>query len=299
MVGGAGNDTFVVDHTGVVINATQGGTDAVRANISYTLGTSLDNLTLTGTSSLFGQGNTGDNIITANSAGDTLDGGTAGTDTLVGGTGNDTFVIDHTGVVINATQGGTDTVSASISYTLGAHLDNLTLTGTNSLTGTGNVFANIITANSAGDTLDGGQGNDTIYGGSGSDVYQFSVGDGKDVVMADPGGTNIVNIGTSYDNIAIFKNGTGANTTYTLSYSADNSAEVTFKTTGSGINLQINDDGSNGGTHYITQTEIDKIITDINTYATTHTGITSVEAVMTAMQSDDAFKTIITTDWHT
>ena len=61
----------------------------------------VENLALTGTSTIKGTGNTLDNVLTGNSAAntltggagnDTLDGG-AGTDSLVGGAGNDTYVL--------------------------------------------------------------------------------------------------------------------------------------------------------------------------------------------------------------
>ena len=211
MVGGAGNDVYIVDSLGdTVTEAANAGTDEVEtalasyslagiANLENLIGTALGGQTLTG--------NALDNVIAGNGGNDTLDGG-AGNDTLIGGTGddtmsggpgddmmvggagadaltggagNDTYVVDNIGGVVTEAAGqGTDTVQSSLSYTLGADVENLTLTGVASLYGVGNTDGNVLTGNGAAnflvdlagnDTLDGGAGADGMLGGTGNDMY--------------------------------------------------------------------------------------------------------------------------------
>jgi Ca2+-binding RTX toxin-like protein len=93
---------------------------------------------------------------------------------MAGGGGNDTYTVDDVGdVVVEATGAGTDHVRSSVSYTLGAFVENLTLLGTNNTNASGNLFANIITGNSGNNIIAGGFGMDTLAGGSGSDVFRF------------------------------------------------------------------------------------------------------------------------------
>jgi Ca2+-binding RTX toxin-like protein len=75
-------------------------------------------------------GTAGNNTLTGTANDDYIDGG-AGNDTLIGGAGNDTYIVDSTTDTIteNANE-GTDTVRSSVTYTLAANVENLTLTGT-------------------------------------------------------------------------------------------------------------------------------------------------------------------------
>ncbi|MDQ7251665.1 calcium-binding protein, partial [Dongia sedimenti] len=181
LIGGSGNDIYVVENTGDVVteNASEG-TDLVQSSVTITLLANVENLTLTGGAAINGTGNGSDNVIAGNTAvntltggagNDTLDGG-GGADTLIGGTGNDIYVVDNTSDVIteNAAE-GTDLVQSSVTFVLAANVENLTLTGTISVNGTGNSLANTLTGNSGDNTLNGGSGADTLIGGAGNDTY--------------------------------------------------------------------------------------------------------------------------------
>jgi len=199
MRGNSGNDTYVVDATGdVVTELANEGTDTVQSSITYTLGNNVENLTLTGAAAINGTGNALNNILIGNSANNTLNGGAGndrldgglGSDTMIGGTGDDTYVVNQPGDVVSETAGqGTDTVESSITFTLGSNVENLTLTGTANINGTGssannrllgNSGNNILDGGSGDDSTDGGAGNDTLTGGSGNDL--LNGGDGIDTL---------------------------------------------------------------------------------------------------------------------
>jgi Ca2+-binding RTX toxin-like protein len=57
---------------------------------------------------------------------------------------------------------------------LGSNLENLSLTGSSSIDGTGNTGNNIIIGNMGNNVLDGKQGADTLSGLGGADTFYFS-----------------------------------------------------------------------------------------------------------------------------
>jgi Ca2+-binding RTX toxin-like protein len=170
MYGGLGDDLYYVDNTSDwVFENPNEGVDLIRSSVSYALAANVEDLTLTGSSVINGTGNNLANVITGNGAANTLNGG-GGADTLIGGAGNDTYIVDSVGdTVTENASAGTDLVKASVSYTLGANVENLTLFGTGAINGTGNGLDNHVTGNDAVNILDGGLGNDVLTGRGGDD----------------------------------------------------------------------------------------------------------------------------------
>jgi Ca2+-binding RTX toxin-like protein len=195
MLGGMGNDTYVVNSRfDVIVEGNAAGLDLVYASASYTMASGLETLIMQGSADLTATGNTSANTIIGNSGSnalnggagndaldggagnDTLNGGT-GNDSMVGGSGNDTYYVNGSGDRISESAGaGVDTVLAATHWTLGAHLENLTMVSTGSYRGVGNELDNVMIGNRGKNMLQGGDGDDTLNGGAGNDVLTGGAG---------------------------------------------------------------------------------------------------------------------------
>ena len=168
----------------------QGNTDSLIENA---IGGSGDDLII---------GNQAANVLSGGDGADTLDGG-LGADTMIGGRGNDTYLVDHIReVVVENDNEGTDTVMASVAFSLKdkLYIENLIMTGS-ALLAEGNDLANMLTGNGADneiygyggdDTIDGAGGDDRLIGGLGSNIYLFGFGSGKDTIIQTPGSADLL-----------------------------------------------------------------------------------------------------------
>ncbi|NJR41110.1 MAG: hypothetical protein HC781_22555 [Leptolyngbyaceae cyanobacterium CSU_1_4] len=229
--GGTGNDTLVFSGGTAATTLTLNVATATN-QLSGSPGLTVQNFESFNFSNFLGSlnatGGTGNDAITAGAGNDALDGGAgndslnggtgndslnggAGSNTLTGGIGNDLYGVDSpSNIIIELANQGTDTVQSSISWTLGSNLENLTLTGTAAVNGTGNSLNNIITGNSGANSLNGGGGNDTLIGGAGNDTL---TGSGGADILVGGAGNDTLNLG--------LLNGTGDRVVYNLGDGSD------------------------------------------------------------------------------
>ncbi|EGF93277.1 hemolysin-type calcium-binding repeat 2 copies family protein [Asticcacaulis biprosthecium C19] len=188
LAGGWGDDVYAVDAGDVVTEKASEGTDTVWTLVNFNLSANVENLQFNGTGNFTGNGNGLANVITGNIGNDWLE-GAGGNDTLIGGLGNDVFVIDADDVIVEAAGEGAEWVLAARSYTLGANLEHLGLTGSGDFSATGNSANNIINGNSGKNLLTGGEGHDRLDGGVGVDRMLGGLGD--DTYYVDNAGDSV------------------------------------------------------------------------------------------------------------
>jgi parallel beta-helix repeat protein len=126
-------------------------------------------------------GTSGANQIYGGDGNDTID-GNGGADTLAGGSGDDVYIVpNNLAKIVEAPNGGNDTIIAKGDYVLPANVENLIInsTVTNGWKGTGNELNNQITGNAGNNLIDGAAGNDTINGGAGNDTIIGGAGDDR------------------------------------------------------------------------------------------------------------------------
>lgn len=101
---------------------------------------------------------------------------------IFGGRGDDIYEAGIKLRIVELAGQGNDTVKAAFTWTLGANLENLELTGAANADGIGNRRANILTGN---------EGDNRLTGGAGRDIFAFATG-GHDTIMDFRDGADLI-----------------------------------------------------------------------------------------------------------
>jgi Ca2+-binding RTX toxin-like protein len=147
----------------------------------------------------------GNDGISGNGGADTID-GMGGADVMSGGAGNDTYIVDNAGDVVDelGDKVGIDSVRSSVDFSLtdGTHalgdVENLYLTGTRNIDGTGNALNNIVSGNNGANTIRGGGGSDYLDGQEGDDDIK---GGGAGDAIRGGGGNDTIDGGAGDDSL--------------------------------------------------------------------------------------------------
>jgi Ca2+-binding RTX toxin-like protein len=259
LAGGKGDDTYFVQTVGDIVNeALNEGRDLINSRIAYVLGANLEDLTLTGTLSINGTGNSLANVITGNTGANTLDdGGIGAADTLIGGAGNDTYLVNNTGDSITeqtgTAAGATDLIRSTVSFDLNnaANVENLTLIGVANLNAVGNSGINTLTGNTGNNVLTGGAGADVLVGGGGNDTYLVNItaaGLLEDTVTGNTGIDTIQVLGTSTNAAVTILTAAATIENYNISGTGSSLLNLTGNALANTLTGNAANNGLNGGT---------------------------------------------------
>ena len=295
LYGGTGDDTYYINSRDTIIELENEGIDTVMTltNDTYFLGENIENASIESTRGVRINGNSLDNLIEGSSfndtiygdsGNDTLDGG-KGKNTLIGGIGDDTYCISKIGdIILENINEGIDTINSSIIYILkNKNIENLTLTGTANIKGTGNVLNNTITGNS---------GNNLLSGGAGNDTYIFDSGHGRDSITDSSGNDSII-LGdlVHKDDIALFKD---RRNKLFIDYGSSVGTDTITINSWNKLTAQIEKIELNDGS-FITNTEINQILQTMTAYAASN------QVVMGNVQdvkNNQELMNIIASSWH-
>ncbi len=168
-VSGNGHWSFHLDNNNLTVQALNDGDTLTETFTVYTLdGTpQIVSVVINGQNEYY-TGTGADNFIRGSIYGDTM----------IGGDGNDNYVVNNSAdKIVEYANQGNDSVKATVSYTLDANVENLTLSGNSDINGTGNDIDNQIVGNNGDNILSGGGGDDVLRGNNGTDVLSGGAGD--------------------------------------------------------------------------------------------------------------------------
>ncbi len=198
LVGGAGDDVYVIANAGdAIVELAGGGHDTVQTGLAHIdIPANVEDAVYTGSGATIIGGNALDNRITGGPGADvlvgydgddTLVGGAGAANELIGGNGNDIYVSNAAGdTIVEYAGGGVDRIETALPiYVLRNQVENLSYIGADGFLGIGNELDNVITGGTGRDDLYGRDGNDVITGGPGAaNTLLGNLGDDVFIVAA-------------------------------------------------------------------------------------------------------------------
>lgn len=243
MIGSEADETYVVDSMGdsVVEPETSNSDDTVRASISYSIENrpEIENVELTADDTV-AMGNAGDNR---------LDGSMAtGANTLIGGDGNDTYIVDSNDTVVEADNGGVDTVvirklaAGTTTFYVPTQSNNIEVyqlhhDAGNNVNLVGSDRNDILVGNDSANTLSGGEGDDELRsGGNGTWYSDYLNGGAGDDLLIGGSGNVVLSGGTGNDELRLgsgnetvrFERGDGSDMIVSVNGNTDGMGTVQF-----------------------------------------------------------------------
>ncbi len=188
-----------------------------------------------------------------------------------------------------------------MTYTLTDNLENLTLTGTGNLKGTGNALDNMLTGNAANNTLTGNAGNDTLAGGAGTDIlnggtgndtYLFNRGDGQDTLQDNDttvGNTDVATIADSALDMVFTRSGN--NLVMSLHGSTDT---LTVQNWYSGSQYQVEQIKASDGSTLL-NSQVANLIQAMASFSANHEGMSWDNAIT---QDPNEVQAVIAAYWQ-
>ncbi|HEX8525846.1 calcium-binding protein, partial [Allosphingosinicella sp.] len=204
MIGGKGNDIYIVDNPlDTIVELAGEGLDYLYTSATYLLPTGMEieviaTVNYLSTAAISLTGNELGNIVTGNNGNNTLNGlagndyltgleghdlldGGAGIDTLTGGLGNDNYYVDLGDTIQERAGEGSDKAFASTNYRLNAGAEVELLATRNYLSTAaldlaGNEINNSVAGNNGSNLLEGMAGDDSLSGLDGNDILDGGAG---------------------------------------------------------------------------------------------------------------------------